>query len=1026
MKIRIIKKGLPKAQTGYTYNGRTLDPNNPADAAIIKQQEELMNNDMAQIQSYYGSKQKTVTPINNAPSFFTGVMGQNILPPLPKVTTINPDGSRSTVGDFGEPTMQFAVDNSKGTPVKDNPTIVNPNKRKPLFSENTVNTANSISDWTDAALMTGAVVDYFGQDQKLKDFERAYRQNQFDNQAVSPMFRGNADINTGRFRENVTRKPNEGMFQMGGEEDFANTSNMIKIRITGKPENLEFEYGGQNGYGLDLGQRRVQTEMPAGKADSVSSTIQEVPRYAANIEAEGGETVYGDIDGDGGLEHMKINGKRHSQGGVPLNVPEGSFIFSDTKKMKIKDPAILTMFGKSPKAGGYTPAELAKKYDINKYKAIIEDPESDPISKDTAQLMLTNYRKKLSALATIQEQMKGFPQGIPAVSKGVQDEMPIAAYGGYIPEYQLAGQVIDPLNPFQIFPQAANLVQQQALLQDLDRRQAASKPTRVPDANEIVEQTVSPKTLANINDPEFAKYKKLIDKYDTKLRKDASVINTMSSEDAREFARLSGKFGFNRKDAQGKDIFRVVQSSTPGLTFKNSKGKKAGFFGGYSPDMYERRVVEDTLGEDAVKNMSELDIRKAYFKELGVDVSNLSDDQLKNKKSLYSNKNFFEKQFYPKFAEKFVGADYRTQLGDDMMIGAEHYDSYRTKPKMVPARSPIGYKCTGVDDAGNPMIVESSYMDAEAMAADGAVGSRQAAAMQCTGSITPNKITTGNKTPERAGFLTPDKLALLTAGLVPPQAYLPSVADLPYRQGDLALEDWLSKAQQRQQTYNIAANTLGQYQPGTAMASNLSFLAGQTGEGVAQDIAQTDSRNVDRANQFMAQELQRKTANDAYNAAARDKRWEGFVTTKQNLDNARRKYLAGITKAANNAFANRMYLDMVNKVNPIYNVDPRTGLSFFKEGYDASRLGSQGFGAGSMGSVGAMSNFPTLKNQYLRLGMTEANAEKQAIAQLSGGRMTYSDTDYDGVPNSVRTTMAQSMPAMYNAALSGMVGPWGQ
>ena len=1027
MKIRIIKKGLPKAQTGYTYNGRTLDPNNPADAAIIKQQEELMNNDMAQVQSYFGSKQKTVTPINSTPSFFTGVMGQNTLPPLPKVTTINPDGSKSTVGDFGEPTVQFAVDNSKGTPVTDNPPIVNPNKRKPLFSENTVKTANAISDWSDVALMTGAAVDYFAQNQKLKDYERAFRQNQFDNQAVSPMFRGNADINTGRFRENITRKPNEGMFQMGGEENFANTSNMIKIRITGKPENLEFEYGGQNGYGLDLGQRRVQTEMPAGKADSVTSSIQEVPRYAANIEAEGGETVYGDIDGDGGLEHMKINGKRHSQGGVPLNVPEGSFIFSDTKKMKIKDPSILTMFGKSPKAGGYTPAEIAKKYDINKYKAIVEDPESDEISKSTAQLMLTNYRKKLSALATIQEEMKGFPQGIPAVAKGVEDEMAIAAYGGYIPEYQLAGQVINPLNPYQIFPEASKIVQQQAILEDLDRRQAASKPTRVPDANEIVEQTVSPKTLADLSDPEFAKYEQLLKKYDNKLVKVSYNINNMSPDDAKEFARLSGKFGFSRKDAKGNRVYNVIQSSTPGLTFKRTTGKKkAGFFGGYSPEMYERRLVEDSLGEDAVKNMSELDVRKAYFKELGVDVSNLTDDQLKNKKSLYSNKNFFEKQFYPKFAEKFVGADYRTQLGDDMMIAAEHYDSFKSKPKMVPGRSPIGYKCTGVDDAGNPMIIESSYMDAEAMAAAGAVPSRQAAAMQCTGSITPNTITPGKKTPEKAGYLTPDKLALLTAGLIPPQAYLPSVADLPYRQGDLALEDWLSKAQQRQQTYNIAANTLGQYQPGTAMASNLSFLAGQTGEGVAQDIAQTDSRNVDRANQFMAQELQRKTANDAYNAAARDKRWEGFVTTKQNLDNARRKYLSGITKAANNAFANRMYLDMVNKVNPIYNVDPRTGLSFFKEGYDASKLGSQGFGAGSMGSAGAMANFPTLKNQYLRLGMTEANAEKQAIAQLSGGRMTYSDTDYDGVPNSVRTTMAQGMPAMYNAALSGMVGPWGQ
>ena len=69
----------------------------------------------------------------------------------------------------------------------------------------------------------------------------------------------------------------------------------------------------------------------------VKNTISAVPRDKANIEAEGGETIVGDINNDGYLEHQTIIGKRHTQGGVPLNVPEGSFIFSDTKKMTIKE-----------------------------------------------------------------------------------------------------------------------------------------------------------------------------------------------------------------------------------------------------------------------------------------------------------------------------------------------------------------------------------------------------------------------------------------------------------------------------------------------------------------------------------------------------------------------------------------------------------------------------------------------------------------------------------------------------------------
>jgi hypothetical protein len=394
--------------------------------------------------------------------------------------------------------------------------------------------------------------------------------------------------------------------------------------------------------------------------------------------------------------------------------------------------------------------------------------------------------------------------------------------------------------------------------------------------------------------------------------------------------------------------------------------------------------------------------------------------------------NFFEKQFYPKFAEKFVGSDYRTQLGDDTMIGAEHYDSYREKVKETPtSKQIIGYKCTGRNPESNlPIIVSSGYLDEAARNEAGAVASQAEAALQCPDEVIPGKVKTTGTTPDKPGFLTPDKLSLLAAGLIPPQAYVPSVAELPFRQGDLALEDWLSKAQQRQQGFNIAANTLGQYQPGTALASNLSFLAGQTGEGVSQDIAQVDSRNVDRANQFMAQELQRKGANDMYNASARDRRFEGLAVTKQNLDNARRKYISGITKATNNAFANRMYLDMLNKVNPIYNVDPRSGLSFYKEGYDTSK-----FGPSSQGSMPSMQNFSALKNQFMGYGMSENRAESEALGQIRGGRTTYTDSEADGVPNSVRTTVpgsAMNLPANYIGALNfrpsgmygGQIGPW--
>ena len=171
-----------------------------------------------------------------------------------------------------------------------------------------------------------------------------------------------------------------------------------------------------------------------------SKYIKAVPRDEANLEAEGGETVYGDINGDGFPEHKIIKGPRHSEGGVPLSLPDDTFIFSDTRSMKINNPNILQMFGKMPKKGkgkqGYTPADLAKQYDIDKYRKILQDPDSDNIAKKTAELMIRNYNMKLGALALAQESQKGFPQGIPVVAKPFMEAAGLTEDKILPPEYK--------------------------------------------------------------------------------------------------------------------------------------------------------------------------------------------------------------------------------------------------------------------------------------------------------------------------------------------------------------------------------------------------------------------------------------------------------------------------------------------------------------------------------------------------------------------------------------------------------------
>lgn len=192
----------------------------------------------------------------------------------------------------------------------------------------------------------------------------------------------------------------------------------MRVRVKKMPSAA---YGGQQPDGaLDV------TPSAWGGADvnkdnvsklSISKSLTAVPRSMANLEAEGGETAFGPISGDTIPDHMNITGPRHSNGGVPLNLPEDTFIFSDTRSMKIKDPKILRIFGKTRKKGGYTPAELAKPYDINKYKAILMDKDSDRLDRENAELMIKNYIMKLGALAIAQESKKGFPQGIPEMAR---------------------------------------------------------------------------------------------------------------------------------------------------------------------------------------------------------------------------------------------------------------------------------------------------------------------------------------------------------------------------------------------------------------------------------------------------------------------------------------------------------------------------------------------------------------------------------------------------------------------------------
>lgn len=182
---------------------------------------------------------------------------------------------------------------------------------------------------------------------------------------------------------------------------------MKKIKIVGLPKMV---YGGRAFN--QVAPNAIPNHMNEAPIKA-NDTLHPVPREAANLEAEKGETAF-IPNVDGMSAHYKIAGKRHSEGGTPLNLPDESFIFSDTKSMTLRDKELLKEFGESkPK----TYADIAKKYDINKYRKVLADRNSDVLEKKTAEKMIENYNMILGKLALVQESQKGFKQGIPFIAE---------------------------------------------------------------------------------------------------------------------------------------------------------------------------------------------------------------------------------------------------------------------------------------------------------------------------------------------------------------------------------------------------------------------------------------------------------------------------------------------------------------------------------------------------------------------------------------------------------------------------------
>jgi hypothetical protein len=803
------------------------------------------------------------------------------------------------------------------------------------------------------------------------------RQNLTDNLDVvstdAPGSKGFYQTNTGVLMPDQLGYDTQNVGMFGGTMlKDSNMSKTIKIKILGGPTGQQMAYGGQSGYGFDLGQRNTYTAMPKGKADTVSKTIQEVPREQANIEAEKGETIYADVDGDGMYEHLNIEGRRHTQGGTPLDVPEGSFVFSDTAKMRIKDPATLNKFGLSVRKGGYTPAEIAKKYDVNKYKGILQDSNSDQMMKNTAMLMIKSFQRKLAELALIQESMKGFPQGIPEMCRGVLPDEMLAAIEQQIQEQGGGEQQPEEGNEQQqpeLTPEEQAIMSQEDMMMPEEQGMAMEEQPMgrmggMYAYGGFVDEEDEYDDYYNYSSPLYrmnggggtpgspGKWEKAFDDFKTKfLSADYDDVrenlwNKYKTANPTDAAKLTEEQYINifLESQRQKYVFHQEYETNPGyLTTDDWNTTK----GGTKNKKYAETVAEmKKRGYTDFKPLTSEDIKRSQ--EAYIDLTQLtaSDPNTYGKRILIKNIGKPLAGQRKSFGVDANGKPIENISHVDGIMGFSDVGSMAMLPDPEPVvvKQPDpkkGYRCTGRDPkTKEPIIEPKEFKDDTEMTAAGYVADpAQVKCPDIPGTPPGDPPVKNPPTEVPFKYMTPDKWKMATAmGAIGNVSY-PYIADTNYERGKFQPEEWRAKASQLESLAKQTSEQMGTYLPGNQSAANVTNMFGQQAGNLIGAIADVDARNIQGYNAYNAREMARKDAYKQQRAANATGRATGTAIARQASDNFLNAKMNNVTNAAANAWNNRMQLAKINETNRYYYTDPTSGQTIWKGGYGPEDLG---------------------------------------------------------------------------------------
>ena len=716
--------------------------------------------------------------------------------------------------------------------------------------------------------------------------------------------------------------------------------------------------GDQANYGLVTTPQEYYSNTNFNNTDDkdVRYSLSSVPRDRANIEAEGGETVLTDLTNDGQFGLYNITGPRHSAGGVPMFLPEQSFIYSDTEKMKFtKDE--LADFGINTKKK-MSPAKLSKKYQLNDYYAHLASPYADKIQAVTSELMLKKNMMNLSKVAFGQESKKKFEEGVPLaahpylVQQGI-DPLEFTAKMEAITREEAQMKMIASLPP----EQQEQMMMLQQMMAQVDQQEGAPQEQMPQQAMARYGAEVLPQAQDGSFDF-FGKPENDIQGNSTidfeSLLNDITpmVINRQTQDDL--IQQLKDAFNAGGPDGLNKILANIEETYSPGTAVDIPAEDFV------TEDVVEEEVVAKNDPPTKKKKKSnnvafDQSMQDRYTKDWGITFpvdgvgsSTYSDIQGYQDNGLYggASENL---EGWKEANANYPGMDALItslpEYGKKKNPEVEKYQKWFNEvsiPEQVAAmraeRVRVGKEFTDEDEAKaiESLIKDYGFKKGTGTGYDGKMGTWTSSRRPFTFADekipektedTPRddltQVIPEEYTPPKAEWWKQDQNNLTALGLLDDNLYLPFQPDVQRTTLSPTFDDWRGAVNANNASAGTIANALGAVGGPQAVAN--SNIQGQNLAANAAAIGKTNSANVGIANQFTAMQGQMDAQFNQLDANRNVKQYDDTQKVLQASDNFKNWRTGENAKLQNAALTNRANTFNLNTTYDNYAVDPRTG-----------------------------------------------------------------------------------------------------